>query len=514
MDENIDERKSIFDDDDDDNMSTQPGFTGDDGADFEEESGNGLQDGNGDIPDSGEGYSYSDDSDGGEPDGGLDDGNGYSTEDGEEEGSAVPQYSPEDASKLGNSSGKNEERFNRRFFLGIGISVIFVLVLLCILKPGMDFSFLTKEKEPPKAVEVNPDFDNLEESAVTYSEPPKKKEERKDEPPAQQEPEPEPQVVVQQQAVAALEIPDTRADRLQGKAISGIKGLTSTQEKYSTDYEKTKEVNSLAAAREARLASLTSNRPSMEEYAKAMSSMAGMGNTYAVQNDQSGKQGFYNNGRGTGGEGVWLGLSTVWQGTIFEVTTTSEINTDLPGEVTARLSKNIYSSQDGRYLLIPQNSILLGQYNSSISYAQSRAQIVWHTIIRPDGYQIDLGGMNGTDAKGASGVKGFVNDHPMAYVKAIFLMSTFNLMNSGLQRQVDNEKASSFVKDVAANSQNTMNKLSEKLIERAMDVQPTIKIKAGTKMNVVVNQNLQLPAVEDFPVTDRYKRNAKPQGVH
>ena len=439
--------------------------------------------------------------------------NTYSTiDDGEEDG--VPAFSPEEASRLKGNTGKNEERFNRKLFLGIGVSVLFVLVLLCIMKPGMDFSFLSQEKEPPRKVEVNPDFDDLESSAVTVQENKPRPKPRVEENVSDEEPVRETPVQTVQSSAPALEIPDTRADRLQAKQISGIKGLTGTQDNYATDYEKTKEVNSLAAARNERLAALTSNRPSIEEYTKAMSSMAGMNNTYAVQNDQSGKQGFYSNGRGQGGGGQWLGLSTVWQGTIFEVVTTSEINTDLPGEVTARLSKNIYSSQDGRFLLIPQNSILLGQYNSSISYAQSRAQIVWHTIIRPDGYQIDLGGMNGTDARGASGVKGFVNDHPMAYVKAIFLMSTFNLMNSGLQRQVNNQKASSFVQDVAANTQNTMNKLSEKLIDRAMDVQPTIKIKAGTKMNVVVNQNLTLPALEDFEVTDRYKRNAKPQGVH
>lgn len=505
------EEKSIFDDNSDQNDFSQIDFFSDedeDSADSYSDEGTTSEH----EADEEKEYTSPEDSGDGTSEGSVE--TEYSTEDDDEE-DGVPAFSPDEASKLKGNVGKNEERFNRRFFLGIGVSVIFVLVLLCIVKPGMDFSFLTKEKEPPRQVEVNPDFDNLEESAVTLSEPapiPKPQPEQNQPEQNKQEAQDTPQKT--QSTAPALEIPDTRADRLQSKVISGIKGLTGTQEKYATDYEKTKEINSLSAANNERLTALTANRPSMEEYTKAMATMAGMQNTYAVQNDQGGKQGFYNNGRGQGGNGQWLGLSTVWQGTIFEVITTSEINTDLPGEVTARLSKNIYSSQDGRFLLIPQNSILLGQYNSSISYAQSRAQIIWHTIIRPDGYQIDLGGMNGTDAKGASGVKGFVNDHPMAYVKAIFLMSTFNLMNSGLQRQVDNQRASSFVKDVAANTQNTMNKLSEKLIDRAMDVQPTIKIKAGTKMNVVVNQNLSLPALEDFEITDRYKRNAKPQGVH
>ena len=310
-----------------------------------------------------------------------------------------------------------------------------------------------------------------------------------------------------------LDIPDTRNDRLQGKTISGIKGLTSTQETYATDYYLQKEKNSAEAAANTRVtgtSSLKAKDPS--EYVNQMLSSVN-GNNYKTQNDQSGKQGFYNNNRGTGGNGLWLGLNTIWQGTIFDVILTSEINTDLPGEVTGRVSKNVYSSQDGRFLLIPQNSVLVGNYNSSISYAQSRAQVVWHTLIRPDGYQINLGAMNGTDTKGAAGLKGFVNDHPMAYVKAIVLMSAFSIINGEFQA-TQGQTNNQYVQNIAANSQEMVNKLGDKLIDRAMDVQPTIVIKAGTQINVVVNQNLTLPEYKKPEVTEPYHRNKKPQELN
>ena len=310
-----------------------------------------------------------------------------------------------------------------------------------------------------------------------------------------------------------VDIPDTRNDRLQGKTISGIKGLTSTQETYATDYYLQKEKNSAEAAANTRVtgtSSLKANDPS--DYVNQMLSSVN-GNSYKTQNDQSGKQGFYNNGRGTGGNGLWLGLNTIWQGTIFDVILTSEINTDLPGEVTGRVSKNVYSSQDGRFLLIPQNSVLVGNYNSSISYAQSRAQVIWHTLIRPDGYQINLGAMNGTDTKGAAGLKGFVNDHPMAYVKAIVLMSAFSIINGEFQA-TQGQTNNQYVQNIAANSQEMVNKLGDKLIDRAMDVQPTIVIKAGTQINVVVNQNLTLPEYKKPEVTEPYHRNKKPQELN
>ncbi len=308
----------------------------------------------------------------------------------------------------------------------------------------------------------------------------------------------------------AIEIPDTRNDSLHGKSISGIKGLTPSQNSYQTDYQQTVAKNTASGR-----GTSSNTLPSKEEfmnsylnsYTQAYGNATAGNNSYANQNDQAGKNSFYNKGRNASnvGQGEYLNLNTLWQGSIFEAVLTSELNTDLPGEITARIAKNIYSSQDGRYLLIPQNSVLYGSYNSSISYSQSRVQVAWHTLVRPDGYQVQLGSMNATDAKGASGLTGFVNDHPMAYLKAIGLMSVFSIVNSEFQSSMGNTD-NEYVQNVLANTQEVTAELGEKLIDRAMNVQPTIKIKAGTKINIVVNQNLSLPPCEDIPVTQKYRR--------
>ena len=113
--------------------------------------------------------------------------------------------------------------------------------------------------------------------------------------------------------------------------------------------------------------------------------------------------------------------------------------------------------------------------------------------------------MNATDAKGASGLKGFVNDHPLAYLKAIGLMSVFSIINSEFNAQMG-QTQNQYVQNIMANTQQVTNELADKLIDRAMNVQPTIKIKAGTKINIVVNQNLSLPPCEDVPVTQQYRK--------
>lgn len=310
---------------------------------------------------------------------------------------------------------------------------------------------------------------------------------------------------------SGYEVPDTRTDALQSKSINGIKGISSTQKNYLTSDLTNSAYNNVAAVKKINGSSSSSNSyekfglPDKTSYTnQLLNQYANSNNSYAQQNDQSGKNNFYNQNRGSV-SGQWLPLNSIWQGTIFDATLTSEISTDLPGECTAVITKNIYSSQDGRYLLIPQNSKLLGSYNSSISYSQSRVQVGWHTLIRPDGYMVNIGNFNATDKKGASGLKGRINDHPWAYLKAIALMSAVNIVNSELQA-TSAASTNEYVQNIMANSQEVATTFGQKLIDRAMDVQPTINIKAGTIINIVANTNLELPVLEPWEVTQPYHK--------
>jgi type IV secretion system protein VirB10 len=310
--------------------------------------------------------------------------------------------------------------------------------------------------------------------------------------------------------------PDTRNDRLQAKSISGIKGITPTQRQYlqaDTAVPPALYQNPYQPPRPESPPSPYAQfgMPSREEYTNQVMSQYGAQygqanmSPYARQNDQSGKTAFYNSGRENAGGGYWLSPNSIWQGTIFEATLTSNINTDLPGECTAMITKNVYSSQDGQYLLIPQNSRLLGSYNSSISYSQSRVQVGWHTLIRPDGYFINLGNMQATDPRGAAGLPGFINDHPFQYLKAIALLSAFNIIGNELAYSTAGAE-NRYVQNVLANTQDVSNTLAAKIIDRALDVQPTITINAGTSINIVANTNLVLPPLEPYPVVYPYHR--------
>jgi type IV secretion system protein VirB10 len=365
----------------------------------------------------------------------------------------------------------------------------------------MDYSALVprKGRETPAAVDEQQEDDD----AILQSLPPVNPEYRRVPP---EERKTEPAVVAGGGSGASR--PDTRGDRLQGKSIAGIKGVTPTQSRYlgaggalNPPFEESP-VSDHPYAR--------FGMPSKEDYAAQTlsayaSSAYSPGSNYQNQNDQSGKQNFYNAGRENAGNGSWLGPATIWQGTVFEAVLSSAVNTDLPGEVAAIISKNVYSSLDGRYLLIPQNSKLYGSYNSSISYSQSRVQVGWHTLIRPDGYAVSLGNMAAADAQGAAGLKGFVNDHPFQYLKALALMSVLNIVNAEFENSAE-DTDNQYVQNIMADSRSVTTTLGAKLIDRAMDAQPTITIKAGVKITIVAHTTLALPPLPPYDVTMPYRR--------
>jgi type IV secretion system protein VirB10 len=421
--------------------------------------------------------------------------------------------------------GRGPRKLNKQLILSavLGVMVIFVIITLFVLPmagkkkkadsrlPGktpvtaVDYSSLVPKKkgEPEDIKTIEENF--MDDDEIMQSLPPVNPDYQ------YRAPEPEkPAPPNTSGSATAPERPNTRNDRLQAKSISGIKGITPTQKQYvsGSGYQPPE---AMAAAPSNPYAQF--GMPPKDEYMAQMLSQYSQGtsasyqagNNYANQNDQSGKMNFYNSGRENAGNGTWLGPYTIWQGTIFEATLTSAINTDLPGEITAVISKNVYSSLDGRYMLIPQNSKLYGSYNSSISYSQSRIQVGWHTLIRPDGYFINLGNMAATDAQGAAGLKGFINDHPFQYLKALALMSVFNIVSGEFENTASGSN-NQYVQNLMADTQNVVATLGSKLIDRAMDVQPTITIKAGLKINIVANTNLALPPIEPYEVSMPYHR--------
>lgn len=227
--------------------------------------------------------------------------------------------------------------------------------------------------------------------------------------------------------------------------------------------------------------------------------------SYEKQNDQRGKEEFMNRAKGEGGKYQWNSEFSLWKGTVISAVLDTGINTDLPGVVKATVTTNVYSSNNGKYLLIPQGSQLIAEYNSSISYGQNRVQVAWNTLIRPDGLEINLGNLNGVDAYGASGYKGFRTEHPFEYAKAIGLIAIFSILDTKANNMIGNS-TNQYAQNALSDAYKTTKTLTDKIVDRALDVQPTIKIPAGKEIKLITNVTMDIPPLDPYPVEQRYIR--------
>ena len=219
----------------------------------------------------------------------------------------------------------------------------------------------------------------------------------------------------------------------------------------------------------------------------------------------SNKENFFNNNSGTVGNGCYMSKASLWDGTIISAALVTSIDTANPGVVIARVTENVYSSYDHSYLLIPEGSMLFATYNSSVSYGQNRVQVAWNLLIRPDNYRIQLGNMNGVDSQGASGYEGRVNNHTFETLKAMGMIAMFSIIQTEVTNTIDNQ-SNEYIQNSLTDVYAEASKIGNKILDRALDIQPTIKIGHGKEIKLITNGPLELPPVEVNQVTQKYVR--------
>jgi type IV secretory pathway VirB10-like protein len=177
----------------------------------------------------------------------------------------------------------------------------------------------------------------------------------------------------------------------------------------------------------------------------------------------------------------------VQAGAVIPAALITGIRSDLPGEITAQVTENIYDSPTGKYLLVPQGARLIGQYDSQISFGQSRVLLVWNRIIMPNGKSIVLERQSGADSQGFAGLEDGVDYHWGNLIKAAAI-STLLGIGSELVLSGDN----SLVRALRTGTQDTLNQSGQTLVRRQLNVQPTLTIRPGFPVRVIVNRDLLL----------------------
>jgi type IV secretion system protein VirB10 len=171
------------------------------------------------------------------------------------------------------------------------------------------------------------------------------------------------------------------------------------------------------------------------------------------------------------------------------------LNSDLPGELKALVTSNVYDTATGLYLLIPQGSRLIGTYDSRISYGQDGVQVAWSRVIYPDASSVDLDGMVGLDSHGNAGLRDKVDHHYRRLLGFSVLTSMFTAAFDISQRT--NQSALTYPTPAQTAGSAVGQELSEtgaEITRRNLNAQPTIKVPAGYKFVVRVNRDILFEA--------------------
>jgi type IV secretion system protein VirB10 len=174
-------------------------------------------------------------------------------------------------------------------------------------------------------------------------------------------------------------------------------------------------------------------------------------------------------------------------GSIIAAALITAVHSDLPGQVTAQVTQNVYDSPTGTLLLIPQGARLVGEYDSEIVAGQNRVLLAWDRLILPGGRSIQLGRQPGADATGKAGVADKTNYHWGQMLRAA-LVST--LLGIGTELGSDSEDR--LVRALREGGQDTINQTGRQLVERQASIPPTITIRPGAAIRVIVTRDLIL----------------------
>ena len=187
-------------------------------------------------------------------------------------------------------------------------------------------------------------------------------------------------------------------------------------------------------------------------------------------------------------------------GTIIPTVLVTGINSDLPGTILGQVRENVYDTVSGNYLLIPQGSKVLASYDSMVAYGQERVLVCWQRLIRPDGTSLSLDCQPGVDLGGYAGFADTVDNHWWRVLTGVALGS---VLAAGVV--VPQGNVSGYVptmgQGMAANAAGAVNQAGQQITNRALNIQPTIKVRPGFNVNVLVTKDLVIPPYRSEGVT-------------
>ena len=191
----------------------------------------------------------------------------------------------------------------------------------------------------------------------------------------------------------------------------------------------------------------------------------------------------------------------VFEGTTIDTVLVNRLDGEFAGPLKVMVTNPIYS-QDRQHLLIPEGTFILGEVQKVGGLGQKRLAVTFHRLLMPDGYSVDLEQFHGLDRAGATGLKDQVNNH---YIEVFGASIALGVISGAAEvtnlNQGFNETGSEAYKSGIASS---LSQSSTNVLDRFINIPPTITIREGHRIKVYITQDLLLPAYENHSIPSSF----------
>ncbi|CAN5308797.1 TrbI/VirB10 family protein [soil metagenome] len=186
-----------------------------------------------------------------------------------------------------------------------------------------------------------------------------------------------------------------------------------------------------------------------------------------------------------------LSPSELKAGAIVPAVLLTGVDTSRAGPVVATVSQNVYDTVSGRHLVLPQGTRLIGRHEGESAYGDRRAFLTWDRLILPNGKSLVLTGEPGVDAQGAVGVRGQVDRRLFPLLVGTLFAGAITTLGQ-IARDGDGEGSGGLLGDAGDAAAIEGSQVGGRLVDRELEVRPSIRLRAGAPVRVMITRDLIL----------------------
>lgn len=190
----------------------------------------------------------------------------------------------------------------------------------------------------------------------------------------------------------------------------------------------------------------------------------------------------------------------IYEGTTLDTVLMNRLDGDAPGPVKVLVSNPVYS-HDRQHVLVPAGTVVLGEAKAIGSPEighQRRMAVVFHRMIMPDGYSVDLDQFQGLDQAGAEGVEGKVNNHYLQIFGTSIALGV--IAGAGEIEEGGGVISTSGSQAFATGASASISQSASEVLERFINIPPTITVREGHRIKIYFTQDMLLPAYENHSI--------------